>query len=279
MLAKSFKINFAQIIFRRNRRVFQNVSDKKIFVTRRGEIESRGVNVLSETHDINSFAILRRSEIFAVQNFVADVVADLLKGIANDFERAPFVVIDKPLDVLAKNNFRLVIIANPHHVEKKRPATNAVIIVVETCAASGNRKGLARKTRQTNIKRRNFRLVNFGDVAFNRRAVRKIFVVSRAGVFIDFADKNRLGVGSENIFKGKPNPAYSREQVNHLVHLPASDFFCATVSATIRTHLSTSFLISLPKNLKTVQPSAVRRSLTSRSRAIFRSIFGIQNSW
>ena len=106
-------------------------------IRRQREDKRQVVDVVTKTDDINSFAILRQSIILTVENLRMNAIANIGKSRADRLKSLASVVIDKPLDVFAENNFRSVVCTNANDFAKECSAKGAVIIIVETCAAFG----------------------------------------------------------------------------------------------------------------------------------------------
>ena len=164
-------------------------------------MERFGSDVITEADKENAFAVLRNAEIFTVEDFGEDFVADLLKGAFNDLESAPLIVNGQSFYVFAEDDLRLVKLANSYHVLKERASAKTFVVVVEPLTFSCQRESLAGETGKTNIKGLYVHFVNLRDVAGNLEIVREVGPISLLGVLIPFADKAGFKLGAESFLE------------------------------------------------------------------------------
>ena len=128
-------------------------------------------------------------------------------GFADDFECSSAVMDNQALHILAKNHLRLVIFANTCHIQKKRTATSAFVVILKTQALPRHTKRLTRESRKTNIERGNIFFINFRYVSGNLKIVIEIGFICRLCLLIPFANKYRTDIVAERPIKTESNTA------------------------------------------------------------------------
>jgi hypothetical protein len=213
--SKRRKIHVGQVVLGGHGILFENVGDRLRRVGGLGEGEGRTVEILAEGDDIDSLAVLGNAEVLAVENLRVHIVAQLFKRLADHLERAAPVVMREPLDVLAENHARLVLLADFRNVEEERAAAPSLVVVVESHAFAGHGEGLARESRQTDVEVGN-RLLRFGkrDVAVDLRGFRKIGRVGLLRREVPFRYENGLDAVAEGAVESQADAADPGEEVN-----------------------------------------------------------------
>ena len=165
--------------------------------------------------DVDALSVLGNAEVLAVENLRVNVVAELFQRLADHLERAAPIVVREPLDVLAEDHARLVLLADFRDVEVERAAAPSLVVVVEPHPPAGHGEGLARKSRQTDVEVGN-RLLRFGkrDVAVDLRGFREIRRVGLLRRKVPFRYENGLDAVAEGAVESHADAADPGEEVN-----------------------------------------------------------------
>ena len=195
--AQRLQIAVAQIIARGNGLFLHNIGDPLRGVGGRGEDKFLRCDIVAECHDIDTFPVLRNTEIFTVQHLLKGSIADLSECVFDNIERTALVVNGKPLDVLAKYHFRSLFLANARDVKEEGAARHSLVIVRKPLALPGKTERLAGETRKTDIEVGDIVFVYLRNIPGDLKVVVEVRFIRLLRELVPFADEYRLYLFSE----------------------------------------------------------------------------------
>ena len=219
---QGLEINVAEVILHRNGVFFDDVRDLRLSIGGLREFERRAVDVIPECHDVYALPVLRDAVVLAVQDLVQRGVAHVLQRVDDDLERPSLIMNREAFYVLAEDDFRPMVIADPDNIEEQGSAGHALVIVVEPLFPAGDGECLTGEAGKTDIEIGDVPLVNFGDVSVDLGRGVEVGLVGLLGILIPFAGENSLNLAAEGSIEPHADSAYPCEQVDGFVDLSVS---------------------------------------------------------
>ena len=156
MSSQSFQVNGTYVIFRGNGVFFHNCGKR---YRRRSsglrKFKTWSINITTESNDVNSFSILRNTEVLWIQHLGKYLITKIFQRLFYCSKSATTIMNFEAFHVLAKNDCGFMLFTNCRDIKEQGSSTDTLVIIIETHSFTSQRERLAWKASQTNIKCRN----------------------------------------------------------------------------------------------------------------------------